>query len=300
MSKKRALITGITGMVGSHLCDYLLKNTDWEIYGMSRWRSPFDNIKHLIPRIEKKDRCNLLYGDLNDYISLQNVLEIAKPDYLFHLAAQSYPKTSFDSPIDTFNTNILGTSKLLEANAMLFSNVSVRSYGLSSKEGIIQTSYSDENVGGASVTSQASHKNKVEFHLKKLDDQLSVEQRSSVSLIKLDVEGHEYEVLCGAVMILKESSPLILFEINVGEIEHGSTKAKEFLNANGYTYFYHLKDISPFANTAVRLSKLINALSVLFFGKKLRGKLIPHRVTGKLKNKNYSLILASKDELPFD
>ena len=115
MYKKRALITGITGMVGSHLADYILKNTDWEIYGMSRWRSPFDNIKHLIPRIEKKDRCNLLYGDLNDYISLQNVLEIAKPDYLFHLAAQSYPKTSFDSPIDTFNTNILGTSKLLEA-----------------------------------------------------------------------------------------------------------------------------------------------------------------------------------------
>lgn len=192
------------------------------------------------------------------------------------------------------------TSKLLEANAMLFSNVSVRSYGLSDKEGIIQTSYSDENVGGASVTSRATHKNKVEFHLKKLDDQLSVEQRSSVSLIKLDVEGHEYEVLCGAVTTLKESSPLVLFEINIGEIKHGSTKAKEFLNANGYTYFYHLKDISPFANTAVRLSKLINALSVLFFGKKLRGKLIPHRVKGKLKNKNYSLILASKDELPFD
>ncbi len=115
MNKKKALITGITGMVGSHLADYLLENTDWEIYGMCRWRSPFDNIKHLIPRIEKKDRCNLLYGDLNDYISLQNLLEIANPDYLFHLAAQSYPKTSFDSPIDTFNTNILGTAKLLEA-----------------------------------------------------------------------------------------------------------------------------------------------------------------------------------------
>ena len=52
MNRKKALITGITGMVGSHLADYLLKNTDWEIYGMCRWRSPFDNIKHLIPRIE--------------------------------------------------------------------------------------------------------------------------------------------------------------------------------------------------------------------------------------------------------
>jgi GDP-D-mannose dehydratase len=41
---KRALITGITGMVGSHLLDYLLKHTDWEIHGMLRWRSPLDNI----------------------------------------------------------------------------------------------------------------------------------------------------------------------------------------------------------------------------------------------------------------
>ena len=192
------------------------------------------------------------------------------------------------------------TSKLLEANAMLFPNVSVHSYGLSNEECVIQTSYSDENVGGASVTSQGTHKNKVEFHLKRLDDQLSAEQRASVSLIKLDVEGHEYEVLSGAVMTLKESSSLILFEISIGEIENGSTKAKEFLKANNYNYFYHLKDVSPFANTSARLSKLINALSVLFFGKKLRGKLIPHKIKGKLKNKSYPLILASKDELPFD
>ena len=115
MNKKIALITGITGMVGSHLADYILKNTDWKIFGMCRWRSPFDNISHLIPRIEKKDRIDLIYGDLNDYISLQNVLQISKPDYVFHLAAQSFPKTSFSSPIDTFNTNIIGTAKLLEA-----------------------------------------------------------------------------------------------------------------------------------------------------------------------------------------
>ncbi len=115
MNKKTALITGITGMVGSHLADYLLKNTDWEVRGLCRWRSPFDNIKHLIPKIETKDRIDLLYGDINDYVSIENALEIAKPDFIFHLAAQSYPKTSFDSPIDTINTNVLGTVKLLEA-----------------------------------------------------------------------------------------------------------------------------------------------------------------------------------------
>jgi len=111
----RALITGITGMVGSHLADYLLEKTDWEIYGMCRWRSPFDNIRHLIPRIESSDRINILYGDLNDYSSLLKVLQRSSPNYIFHLAAQSYPQTSFDSPIDTLNTNILGTARLLEA-----------------------------------------------------------------------------------------------------------------------------------------------------------------------------------------
>ena len=114
MARKRALITGLTGMVGSHLADYLLEHTDWELYGMCRWRSPFDNIQHLVPRIEGKDRIHLLYGDLNDYISLQHVVESCRPDYVFHLAAQSYPRTSFDAPLDTLNTNILGTARLLE------------------------------------------------------------------------------------------------------------------------------------------------------------------------------------------
>lgn len=112
---KKALITGITGMVGSHLADFLLENTDWEIHGAARWRSPMDNISHLLDRVNKKDRVFLHYADLNDESSLIKMLKNVEPDYIFHLAAQSYPKTSFDAPIDTMNTNILGTSRLLEA-----------------------------------------------------------------------------------------------------------------------------------------------------------------------------------------
>jgi len=111
----RVLITGITGMVGSHLADYLLENTDCEIWGMLRWRSPLDNIAHLLDRVNNKDRMNLVYGDLNDQISLLKVIDESKPDYVFHLAAQSYPKTSFESPLDTYNTNVIGTARLLEA-----------------------------------------------------------------------------------------------------------------------------------------------------------------------------------------
>lgn len=113
--KKRALITGITGMVGSHLADYLIENTDWDIYGLARWRSPLDNIQHLINNINQKNRLFLTYGDINDSISMNHVIESTKPDYIFHLAAQSFPKTSFEAPIETLYTNILGTAKLLEA-----------------------------------------------------------------------------------------------------------------------------------------------------------------------------------------
>lgn len=112
---KKALITGITGMVGSHLADYLLANTDWDIYGMCRWRSPLDNVQHLLPRVNAKNRLYFLDGDLTDYVSLVNVVEQSQPDYVFHLAAQSYPATSFTSPLQTLDTNILGTERLLEA-----------------------------------------------------------------------------------------------------------------------------------------------------------------------------------------
>lgn len=113
--RARALITGITGMVGSHLADYLLENTDWDIYGMCRWRSPLDNVEHLLDRANRGDRLHFVYGDLCDFISLQGVVEESLPDYVFHLAAQSYPTTSFASPIATLDTNILGTTRLLEA-----------------------------------------------------------------------------------------------------------------------------------------------------------------------------------------
>lgn len=113
--KPRALITGITGMVGSHLADYLLERTDWDVVGMARWRSPVDNIAHLSARINQGDRIKLVHGDLRDSLSLSHVVRESKPDYVFHLAAQSFPKTSFEAPLETYDTNVQGTQRLLEA-----------------------------------------------------------------------------------------------------------------------------------------------------------------------------------------
>src|SRR5215813_7075033 len=115
MAAPRALITGITGMVGSHLAEFLLERTDWDIIGMCRWRSPLDNLANIAWRINARDRVSLLYGDLRDTLSIREAVAKARPDYVFHLAAQSFPRTSFDAPIDTMDTNIQGTVRVLDA-----------------------------------------------------------------------------------------------------------------------------------------------------------------------------------------
>ncbi len=112
---KKVFITGITGMVGSHLLDYLYKKTNWDIYGLIRWRSPLENINSHIKNINKKKRIFLKYGDIREAHTLDMIIKEIKPDYVFHLAAQSYPKTSFDMPADTYETNTIGTSNLLES-----------------------------------------------------------------------------------------------------------------------------------------------------------------------------------------
>ena len=113
--KNTILITGITGQVGSQLADYILENTEHDVVGMMRWQEPLDNLYHLTDRINKKDRISLYYADLSDGMSIRRMIDEVRPDYISHLAAQSYPQTSFDIPIETLQTNIIGTANLLEA-----------------------------------------------------------------------------------------------------------------------------------------------------------------------------------------
>mgnify|MGYP003642870358 FL=1 len=107
----KVLITGITGFVGSHMADYLLKNVpDIEIFGMRRWRSRFENVSHLY----QLDNVTFLEGDLSDRSSISKILYEVKPDVVYHFAAQSFPESSFKTPVSTLNTNVIGTTNLLE------------------------------------------------------------------------------------------------------------------------------------------------------------------------------------------
>tara|TARA_Y100000361_G_scaffold154281_1_gene179280 strand:- start:810 stop:1766 length:957 start_codon:yes stop_codon:yes gene_type:complete len=107
----RIFITGITGFVGSHMADYILKHTDDEIFGFKRWMEDTKNIDHLIDN----PRVTLYGGDLVDYASVDRAVKLSKPDKVFHFAAQSFPESSFKNPIITLHTNVLGTTHLFES-----------------------------------------------------------------------------------------------------------------------------------------------------------------------------------------
>ena len=88
MVEVRILITGITGFVGSHLAEYALAQGT-EVVGTLRWRSKTEHIEHL------RDRISLFESDLRDLLSVRALLEQARPDYIVHLAAQSFVVASW-------------------------------------------------------------------------------------------------------------------------------------------------------------------------------------------------------------
>ena len=106
---RRVLVTGVTGFAGSHLVDYLLTRSDCQVFGIQRWRSRTENIEHF------RDRITLLECDLRDATSTRDTVEKVHPDWIFHLAAQSFVPTSWTAPTESLSTNIIGQVNLFEA-----------------------------------------------------------------------------------------------------------------------------------------------------------------------------------------
>ena len=128
----RVLITGITGMAGSHLAEYCLSRGDVEVVGTVRWRSPRENIAGVV------DRVRLVDCDLRDQAGVRRLLEQVRPDAIFHLAAQSYVPASWTGPADTLTTNVLGQVHLLEAMRDLgMTDVPMQIAGSSEEYGLV-------------------------------------------------------------------------------------------------------------------------------------------------------------------
>ena len=139
----RVLITGITGMVGSHLAEYCLARGDVEVVGTIRWRSPRDNITAVASRVR------LVETDLRDQAGVRRLLEQVQPDAIFHLAAQSFVPASWAGPADTLMTNVLGQVHLLEAMRDLgLTDVPIQIAGSSEEYGLVhpeETPITEEN-----------------------------------------------------------------------------------------------------------------------------------------------------------
>jgi GDPmannose 4,6-dehydratase len=110
---KKVIITGVTGQDGSHMIDYLLKNTDYLIYGTARRLSVknHENILHL----EAEPRFKLINMDLNDAHSIRDVVIDIQPDYFINFAAQSFVAGSWDYPIQTWITDADSVLHILES-----------------------------------------------------------------------------------------------------------------------------------------------------------------------------------------
>lgn len=110
---KNVLITGIGGFAGSYLAEELLKR-EANIFGLVRRRADGANAKNMIDR-GITDNVNLFGGDITDITSLANVLDKSNPEFIFHLAAQSFVPRSFENPLETQQINCIGTSNILDA-----------------------------------------------------------------------------------------------------------------------------------------------------------------------------------------
>jgi GDP-4-dehydro-6-deoxy-D-mannose reductase len=131
---KKALITGITGFVGSHLAELLLSN-GYEVYGTVRPRSSTENIDHI------KNKVKLVEIDITDPHSVLKVVGDVKPDCIFHLAAQTFVPSSWNAPTETLNVNIMGTLNILEAARKLDTDTRIQIAGSSEEYGKV---YKDE------------------------------------------------------------------------------------------------------------------------------------------------------------
>jgi len=137
----KVIVTGILGQDGANMVEYLLQNTNAKIFGMIRRTSNpnFVNCKAFI----KSERFQLVYGDLSDSVSLDNLVRDIQPDYFINFAAQSFVGCSWEIPLQTFDANATGVARCLEAIRRFQPKCRFYSAGSSEEFGDVQYSPQD-------------------------------------------------------------------------------------------------------------------------------------------------------------
>lgn len=139
---KVVLITGVSGQDGSFMADYLIKNTDYRIFGAVRHTSKpdYSNFAHLL----SEERFSVIELDVTDYVSVERVVRAVKPDYFINFAANSYVGNSWDMPVNHFGTNTLGVLNCLEA--LRLNKFNCRFYNAGSSEQWGNVDYSPQDI----------------------------------------------------------------------------------------------------------------------------------------------------------
>ncbi len=138
LKDKNILITGADGFVGSYLAEELINNGS-NVHGLIQ-RGTGDLYSKNLTDHGIENSLNLIEGDLTDITSLANALDISEPDYVFHLAAQSFVPASFQNPLGTQMINCIGTANLLDAIRVKDYNPKIIFAGSSEEYGLIITS----------------------------------------------------------------------------------------------------------------------------------------------------------------
>ncbi|MBT6819227.1 MAG: NAD-dependent epimerase/dehydratase family protein, partial [Candidatus Magasanikbacteria bacterium] len=114
LTGKNILITGATGLVGSHLVEELLKLKPYKIVCLVRSKDPSSYF--YMNKLDESVVC--AYGDLNDKERIMNVVTKYEIDYVFHIGAQAIVPTAVINPYEAISTNVMGTVNILEAVKM--------------------------------------------------------------------------------------------------------------------------------------------------------------------------------------
>ena len=116
VAKKRVLITGLAGFIGSHFCEHFLKNTDWDIVGVDciNYAGNLTRLTDMSIWEKEKHRVKFIWHDLRSPISPQIKQEIGEIDYIIHMAAESHVDNSITDPMKFVMSNVVGTGNMLQ------------------------------------------------------------------------------------------------------------------------------------------------------------------------------------------
>ena len=215
--------------------------------------------------------------ELNNYnFEEMNVLDIGA-----NIGNHTVYFSNYCNKVISFEPNIK-VFKMLDVNTYELDNVEIFNFGLSNESGYKKFLFDEKNFGGGSLNSlQSENKTEIEILLKTLDEIAPLIDHN-INLIKIDVEGHEYDVIRGGETFIKKHVPIFLFEQNSEEVFNGSTRTIDLLRSYGYNNFYNIENLKY---SSIRF---VNFIIKLFLGEK----------SVMLKNsyllkKNYSFIIAT-------